>query len=461
MQPGTRRVIGWLGAVVVIVFLPLAIIGRCAVADFGTPPDTSKFRSAHAKREAMNTEERTAVEERFTGIETGLDNAPLIAGNRVTLLLDGDGTYPAMLEAIEGARHHIHLETYIMLDDDVGNRFADALIARSREGVAVRLIYDGFGGTDANDFWDRLTDAGVQVFENNPPEPTENADVTSYNSRDHRKILVVDGSIAFTGGINIYDVYSNRAHDDSGGSLRGSGASSPSKAEDMRWRDTHLRIEGPAVAELQKLFIAQWEQEHGSIHEKGLYPQQRRMGRASVKILVGVGDNANPSEIYAAYANVIGKAEKRIWITQAYFVPNDEFMTMLREAARRGVDVKIILPGKTDVALIRHASRGLYGELLEAGVQIFELQDAILHSKTAVVDGVWSTIGSSNLDFRSFLINDEVNAVVVDGPFATEMEETFRADLQETRQITLESWKNRPLGYKLLEIAAGWFKPWI
>ncbi|MBA3564401.1 MAG: cardiolipin synthase [Gammaproteobacteria bacterium] len=461
MQTGTRRIVGWLAALAVAVVLPVIVVGRCSVADFGTAPDTSSLRSAQAKSEGMTRKELTAAEERFAGLEPRLDNSPLSAGNRVTLLLDGEGTYPAMLDAIAGARNHIHLETYIMLDDEVGNRFADALIARSRDGVAVRLIYDGFGGTDANDFWKRLTDAGVQVFENNPPEPTENADVTSYNNRDHRKILVVDGKIAFTGGINIYDVYANRATDDSGGSLKGSGASSPSKPKNMRWRDTHLRIEGPAVAELQKLFVAQWEQENGSIEDGDLYPKQRRMGRASVKILAGVGDNAKPSEIYAAYLNVIGKAEKRIWITQAYFVPNDEFMIVLREAAQRGVDVKIILPGKTDVALIRHASRALYGKLLEAGVQIFEFQDAILHAKTAVVDDVWSTVGSSNLDFRSFLINDEVNAVVIDAAFAGEMERAFLADLEDTRQITLESWKNRPLGYKLIEVAAGWFKPWI
>ncbi|CAN5255787.1 phospholipase D-like domain-containing protein [soil metagenome] len=461
MQAGVKRVIGWAGGAVLILLLPLLIIARCSLADYGAALDVSDLRSANAKRERMQRDRFTAAEERFLGIEASLDNASLIPGNRVTLLLDGDGTYPAMLAAIAGARDHIHLETYIMQNDRVGRLFADALIARSRAGVTVRLIYDGFGGTDANDFWDRLTDAGVQVVESNPSEPTENADVADYNTRDHRKILIVDGRIGFTGGINIYDVYANRAADDSGGSLTGSGASAASQPENMRWRDTHLRIEGPVVSELQRLFVAQWEQHDGSVDHRSLYPPLRRMGDAAVKILIGVGDNMKPSEIYAAYIDVIGAAERRIWITQAYFVPNDGFMDMLGEAARRGVDVKIILPGRTDVALIRHASRALYGELLKAGVQIFEFQDAILHAKTAVVDGVWSTVGSSNLDFRSFLINDEVNAVVIDASFANEMERVFLSDLDEARQITLQAWQNRPLGYKLLEIVAGWFTPWI
>ncbi|MGH8496984.1 MAG: phospholipase D-like domain-containing protein [Gammaproteobacteria bacterium] len=449
------RITGLL-AIVVLMVSALVIAGRTSNAEFGNAPDTSVLENARARsNERMSTETLAAVRERFSRMELRLANGPLIDGNRVTLLLDGRQTYPAMLEAIENARDHIHLETYIMLDDEVGNRFADALIARSRDGVSVRLIYDGFGATGDDDFWQRLADGGVEIFEYNPPEPAGNAELGDYGSRDHRKILVVDGKIAFTGGINIYEVYTNRA-DSPGGSLSRSG-----NAAELPWRDTHLKIEGRAVAELQKLFAARWKDNKGEIEDGELFPTPRRMGRARVKVLAGVGGNENPSETYAAYINVIGQAQERIWITQAYFVPNDEFMSMLRDAAQRGVDVKIILPGKTDVALIRHASRALYGGLLEAGVQIFEFQDAILHAKSAVVDGVWSTVGSSNLDFRSFLINDEVDVVVVDGPFAREMEQTFLSDLEETRQITLEAWKDRPLGYRFLELAARLFKPWM
>jgi cardiolipin synthase len=384
-------------------------------------------------------------------------------GNTVELLLDGREAYDAMFAAIAAAKHHVHLETYIIENDEIGRRVAEALIACKARDVDVRFIYDGYGSTDDQAFWDRLGEAGIELHRFNPPDPTSNFKFFRYDLRDHRKILIVDGEIGFTGGINFYDAYAvpnirhgwrkRRAAKHNGkGSLSGK----------VAWRDTHVSIEGPAVSLLQQLFVAHWEHLAGqSLPRDGLFPAQPAAGAESVSFEVGIGGDDMPSEIYSMYLERIGGARRYAWITQAYFVPDDTLLAALVEAAKRGVDVRIIVPSVSDVTLILHASRHLYGTLLETGVRIFEYQDAVLHAKTAVVDGYWSTVGSSNLDYLSFMRNHEVNAVITGEDFARRMECTFEADLKRSREVFLSTWRHRPLTHKLVGHVACHFQNWF
>lgn len=392
-----------------------------------------------------------------TSVQTGTES-----GNRVTLLVDGGETYASMFAALEGARHHVHVETYIIQNDGVGNRFADALLECRQRGIGVRLIYDGFGSTADEDFWKKLEDAGVELHCFNPPHPVKNLKFARYDLRDHRKILIVDGRIGFTGGVNFYDAYAlpREARRGSNGSGRPAGDGSLSGK--LPWRDTHVRIEGPAVAMLQRVFVSHWEEvEEVSLPQDGLFPGLEPLGDEGVSFDIGVGGDDDESDIYFTYLERFEKAQRYIWITQAYFVPDERFLRALTDAAGRGVDVQIIAPAKTDVKPILYASRHLYGELLAAGARIFEYEDAVLHAKTAVIDGQWSTVGSSNLDYLSFVRNHEVNAVITGRAFAQEMERLFRSDLEHAREISLEEWRRAPFTRRLAGQLACRFREWF
>lgn len=385
-------------------------------------------------------------------------------GNRVELLLDGEATYDAMFAAIAAAKHHVHLETYIIEADRTGNRVANALIACRRRGVDVRLIFDGYGSTADRHFWDRFRQAGVELHRFNPPEPLRNFNFARYDLRDHRKILVVDGRVGFTGGINFYDAYTvpNRPGIRSREEKPFKVSWGQSLSGNVGWRDTHLRIEGPAVPRLQRLFVSHWERlEQVSLPADGLFPSLPDSGTADVSFDIGIGGDDKVSDIYCTYLKRFRRARRRIWITQAYFVPDDGFLEALVAAAGRTIDVRIIVPSLTDVVPILFASRHLYGQLLEAGVRIFEYQDAVLHAKTAVIDGRWSTVGSSNLDYLSFIRNHEVNAVVTGEGFAREMERTFRKDLERSREISIAEWRRRPVTHRFAGYLACRFKEWF
>jgi len=387
--------------------------------------------------------EDTGIFDRHLALEGEIAGSPLVVGNRVSLLKDGPATYAAMFQAIAAARDHIHMETYIIEDDEVGRKFADAFIAKRAQGVHVALIYDGVGslGTPAA-FFKRLTEAGVDVAEFNTVNP---------NHRDHRKILIIDGKIAFVGGVNISGVYSK------GGSSR----SSPTSADAMRWRDTHLRIEGPVVAEFQKLFLATWDKQKSEpLSARRSYPPPASPGHEVVRAVASSPD-APYSLVYATLLSAIASAETDVYLTNAYFVPDPQLMAALMDAARRGVNVKIVLPGKTDSWLVFHAGRAHYEDLLEAGVKIYQRRDAMLHAKTAVIDGVWSTVGSSNLDWRSFLHNEEVVAIVLGQEFGAQMQSMFEADTEASELITGESWSHRPLSDHMQEIAAQVWSYWL
>lgn len=395
----------------------------------------------------------TDIFERHLALEQEIVGTPLMVGNKVVLLQDGPATYQAMFDAIEAARDNIHMETYIIEDDEVGRKFAEALIAKQKRGVQVTFMYDSVGcsGTPS-EFFKHMSENGIQVLEFNPINPLTAKKGWSVNQRDHRKLLIVDGRTAFVGGVNISSVYS-------AGSF--SRASKQHADGSQQWRDTHLQMQGPVVAEFQKLFLASWEKQKGAaLAPRNFFPSPLGGGTEVVRA-IGSSPDEPYSLIYATLLSAIASAETSVHLTNAYFIPDPQLVTALKDAARRGVDVTLILPGKTDSWLVFNAGRCYYEDLLEGGVKIYERRDAMLHAKTALIDGVWSTIGSSNLDWRSFLHNDEVNAVVLGREFGAQMQSMFDADLAASELLTLQKWRERPLGDHVRESAASMWRYWL
>lgn len=405
-----------------------------------------KFKDS--KQDNLILEKHLAVEQAITG-------SPLVAGNKVSLLIDGPATYASMFAAIREARDHINMETYIFEDDEAGKQFADLLIDRQKHGVQVNLMYDSVGtlGTP-REFFQPLIDAGIQVLEFNPVNPAQVRKGWEVNQRDHRKLLIVDGKTAFVGGINISSVYSS-------GSFRKRKPKEEDNPNKVPWRDTQVRMDGPVVAEFQKMFIDTWQKQHGpELAKKNYYPKIDNKGPEIVR---GIGSAPEDpySVIYATFISAIQHAESKVYLTNAYFIPDPQLREALKDAVKRGVDVRLVLPSKSDSALVLNASRSFYTELLEGGVRIYERQDALLHSKTAIIDGVWSTIGSTNLDWRSFIYNQEINAVILGPQFGAQMQAMFERDLDASREITLDAWKHRPLGDRLKEFGAGLWARWL
>jgi cardiolipin synthase len=405
---------------------------------------------------------------RHIAIEEEIAGRPLTVGNAAALLHDGPASYRAMFEAIEQARDHVNVEFYIIEDDEVGRRFSGALLRKRAEGVAVNLMYDSVGSNQAPaPFFQKLRDGGVTVLEYNPVNPLKARGNWSVNNRNHRKLVVVDGQVAFTGGINISSVYSSSSSPGSrGGSGFGSGGGlsrgSASRATgSIGWRDTYVSIEGPAVDQLQRLFLETWQKQGGPVlEERNWFPAMKRQGDHPVRIIAsGPGDEV--PAIYVALLNAIASAQRSVHITMAYFVPDPQTIDALKSAAARGVDVTLVLPSYTDFWAVFHAGRSHYADLLGAGVKIYERQTALLHAKTIVIDGVWSTVGSSNLDWRSFLHNEELNAVILGWDFGKQMEAMFEADLKGSAKVDLESWGRRPLDVRVKELAARVWEYWL
>uniref|UniRef100_A0ABX1PLK1 Cardiolipin synthase B n=1 Tax=Aromatoleum anaerobium TaxID=182180 RepID=A0ABX1PLK1_9RHOO len=371
--------------------------------------------------------------------------APLVLGNHAHLLVDGPATYRAMFGAIEKARRHVHLETYILESGEQGERLARLLAAKRRQGVEVRVLYDSVGSRDTPPgYFEGLAAAGVAVCEFNPVNPLklEGDPRLSLNNRDHRKVLVIDGQIAFTGGINISGVY--RA-----GSF-GSKRRVPTREEG--WRDTHVMVRGPVVTQFEALFNDAWHEQRCPSPVARQATRAERAGGMAMR-LVAADPVSGRSELYVALMSALEHARKRAWLTYGYFVPDERTLQSLRDAAQRGVDVRLVLPGFSDFWAPFHAGRSHYQDLLSVGVRIFERRDALLHAKTAVIDGVWSSVGSTNLDWRSFVHNFEADVLVLDGVFAEEMEELFGLDQSASHEVTLEQWKHRGVRARLLE----WF----
>jgi cardiolipin synthase len=429
---------------------------------------TDAAQDSYRRGQAIAADPRNANRDflaRHLAVEEAVSGAPLTAGNRVRLLADGPGTYQAMLRSIAQARHYVHMETYIFDDDAQGARFAEALIAARNRGADVALMVDAVGTIKTPDaLFQRLRDAGVQVAVFNPVSPVNGSRAGwSPNQRNHRKILVVDGKVGYLGGINVSDVYASSPASGSGGS-GGVGSGADARRADARaapWRDTHLRIEGPAVAQLEAVIRDGWQSQAKEPLRGGGEAIAPPSGSTRVRILANQPDRSDGYTVYLTLMFAFESAQQSIHITMAYFVPDPAFVDALAAAAQRGVDVVLVLPGFSDSSLVFNAGRSHYGKLLDAGVKLYERRDALLHAKTAVVDGVWSTVGSSNMDWRSFALNYEVNAVVLGPEFAAEMEALFQRDVAESVRITPEAWRARGVDDRFMEFFSRMFERWL
>jgi cardiolipin synthase len=393
----------------------------------------------------------TDILERHNAVVESVTESPLTKGNKVTLLVDGPAAYAAMFKAIQDAKDHINLETFIIEDDETGRRFADLLLHKQAEGVQVNLIFDSVGSVSTPaPFFQRLRDGNIQVVEFNPVNPFKAHGHWLLAHPDHRKILIIDGKVAIAGGINISSVYSSSLS----GRRNVEGAPLP-------WRDTDVEIEGPAVAEFQRLFLDTWHNQKGlTLSAQNYFPDLKEEGNALVRV-VGSTPGQSNRITFIVYVSAISFAEHSVHLTNAYFIPDDQILDAFTDAARRGVDVKIILPSTSDSSLALYAARYNYSELLKAGVKLYERRNALLHAKTAVIDGVWSTVGSTNIDFWSLLSDDEVNAIILSHEFAAEVEKMFAGDLAESDQIRWEEWKQRPLFPRIREWCAHLLSHWL
>jgi cardiolipin synthase len=421
-----------------------------AVQIEGAHGEISRQESKALLARAKNGSEPTGIFERHLAQIQRIAGSPLTTGNKVTLLMDGPSTYKSMYAAITDARDHINMETYSIEADEVGRRFVDALIAKQKHGVQVNLIYDSVGsGNTPAEFFQPLIDSGAKVLEFNPLNPLVLRKKWEAG-RDHRKLLIVDGKVAFVGGVNISSVYSS-------GSFR----SKPPAPGAEPWRDTHLRIEGPVVGKFQQFFLATWEQQNGEpIPVKNFFPKQGDKGNEIVRAVASSPDE-DYNQMYVTLLSAINSAETYVYITNAYFIPDSKLLAALEQAATRGVDVRLLLPSKSDSNLVFYASHSFYDQLLAAGVKIYERKDALLHAKTALVDGVWSTVGSTNLDWLSRDLNQEVNAVVLGQEFGAQMKAMFEKDMASSAFITLENWRKRPIGVRLKELGARLCSRWL
>ena len=413
------------------------------------PLSSARAQALLARRWSKNSldlKAQAALEEQATGV-------PLIAGNKCTLLFDGPQTMAAMIKAISHATNHINLETYIFDQDELGRQMADLLIERQQHGVVVNLMVDSVGTLEVPQaFFDRMRAAGIHVVMFNPVNPAKlHGNSWKINNRDHRKLLVVDGKVAFTGGINISADYARsslfRSH-------------TRATRDDVGWRDTQIQVEGPAVAAFQWLFVRHWvDQDADDLREADYFPRLPVAGDRLVRVLGS--DPGGQFEIYKAYSLAMQEARRSIHLTSAYFVPDQQTVDALIAAARRGVDVKLVLPGVSDRSVVFYAGHDYYDTLLSGGVKIYQLKLAVLHAKTGVIDGAWSTVGSTNLDTRSFLHNSELNVIVMGPAFGAEMEQAFQEDLRNSTEITLEAWRHRPWADRLREWAARLMGYWL
>jgi cardiolipin synthase len=391
---------------------------------------------------------------RHMAIEQAVAESPLVAGQNTRLLKDGVTTFRAMFAAIGRAKLHINLEYFILEDvESDGVHLGDLLLTKRAQGVAVNVIYDSFGSSDTpKDFFERLKAGGVNVVEFNPMNPLKAKKGYSLNQRDHRKILVVDGTSAIVGGVNLSTTYQANPIGKSG--------AIPGRPS-AHWRDTDLEITGPVVAQLQKLFADHWREQHGPpIDEAGWFPTVPPAGKAVVRIIGSSPDKGEP-RYYVTVISAIRSAEKSITASAAYFVPTKDERDALTDAARRGVNVRLLLPDVSDSPSSIALGHAHYADLLEAGVKIYETHDLVLHSKTIVVDGVWSLVGSSNFDHRSVIFNDEVDAVVLGGDTAKDLEAMFEEDRAAATEIDRKTWSRRPLRARVKEVTARIWQRWL
>lgn len=355
-----------------------------------------------------------------------ITEVPASTGNRARLLIDGPETFEAMLAQIEAAQHRVHLENYIFRGDSIGRRFAEALAERANDGVEVRVIYDWIGSLSTpRAFWGELRRTGVEVLPFAPPSPHRPLTILR---RDHRKLLVTDSRFAVVGGLCIGDEWS------------GTESTAP-------WRDTAIEVEGPVAKQLDKTFYTLWRRGGGAPYDP-LPNEPFEVGDVVIRIIDGPPFHARA---YRLYQLITALAEETLFITGAYPLLPTPLRSALAAAARMGVDVRLLAPGRSDLALLNHAARAHYTRLLRAGVRIYEWKGPMLHAKTLSVDGKLAIIGSSNLNPYSFLSTYELDLVLEDQVIASALEYQFLDDLESAREIELEEWKRRPLSQRIRE----------
>lgn len=368
------------------------------------------------RRYSAVAEVRTLADQAFSRAA----GAPLVEGNIVRLLKDARANYPAWLEAIGAARCHVHFESYIIHEDDTGWKFADALIRKAQEGVHVRLIYDWLGGfgSASRKFWNHLRAGGVEVRCYNPPHLDS---PLGWFSRDHRKMLAVDGQVGFITGLCIGQMWEGI----------------PEKQIEP-WRDTGIEVRGPSVADIEQAFARIWAMLGESIPECELVHRDA-LAPAGTTALRVVASEPATAGLFRLDQLIAALARKRLWLTDAYYAGTTAYVQALRAAAKDGVDVRLLVPNGTDIPVLRLLSRSGYRLLLEAGVRVFEWNGSMLHAKTAVADGQWARVGSTNLNMASWFGNCELDAVIEDEPFAREMEEMYLQDLTNATEIILNA----------------------
>jgi cardiolipin synthase len=362
----------------------------------------------------------------------------IMDGNRFEVLLNGDRIFPSMLGAIRAAKRTITFESYIYWSGKVGKDFADALADRARAGVKVHVLLDWVGSNRMEaGLLEQMERAGVQVRKFHKPHWYN---LARMNNRTHRKVLVTDGSVAFTGGVGISDLWSGNAQDPE------------------HWRDTHFRVEGPVVAQMQAVFLDNWIKVTGAVlHGPDYFPELKPAGASQAQMFSSSPSGGSES-MHLMYLMAITAASRSIDLSSAYFVPDALALRALVDALERGVKVRIITPGPhTDTHIVKAASRSMWGSLLEAGAEMYEYQPTMYHCKVLIVDTLLVSVGSTNFDNRSFRLNDEANLNIYDAKFAEEQEAIFAEDLKRSKRVTLEAWQNRPLKEKAAEKAAGLF----
>ena len=408
---------------IALIVVCTAVVVILGVNVFSSPEKTIKWSFPHEYAVADGQFQRSM------GVLLG---PALVDGNRVDTLLNGDEIFPAMLNAIRDAKKTVTFETYIYWSGDIGRQFADALAERARGGVKVHVLVDWVGSQKMDGkLLDEMKDAGVQIEKYHPLAWYT---LDKLNNRTHRKLLVVDGRVGFTGGVGIADDWGGHAQDPD------------------HWRDTHYRLEGPAVLQMQAAFVDNWTKVSGTtLHGEAYFPATRAAGPYYAQLFKSSMDGGSEST-HLMYLLSIAAAVKSIDLSMAYFVPDQVATDALVEAMKRGVHVRIIVPGKhTDATLVRGASRAKWGPILQSGGEIYEYGPTMFHCKVLVVDALWTSVGSTNFDNRSFRLNDEANLNVLDAQFAQRQIADFERDLKNSRRVTYEQWSTRPLGEKAWE----------
>jgi cardiolipin synthase len=367
--------------------------------------------------------------------------SPIVYGNAAEVLHSGAAMYARMLEGLDAARSSVSIEMYTWADDRVGNRFAGAAGSAARRGVRVRVLLDAFGSFRSGALASRMEREGVEVRWVHPLAPWTPRWFP--NQRDHRKLVLVDGRVAFVGGMNVAETYTEEF------------------SGERAWRDTGIRVEGPAVREIARLFVTAWIRAGGSPEGTGdLFRPPSESGRAGVQVVGGRGLRGRRG-LRRSYLEFLSQAQRRVLVVNAYFAPERVLRSKLAATARRGVAVDLLLAGESDVPAVRWAGRASYGSLLRAGVRILEHRRTVLHAKAAVFDDEILLAGSANLDYRSFRHNLEVAVHVFDGKAAREAARAFDEDLALASEVTLEAWERRPLVERILETLAASVAYWL